>query len=266
MQKSVGLIIGLLVSGILSAQQYVLKPIEGFFPSVKIYKKTIMDMTTNYIYLGTDFVNGFKNTTRNTIDLTGEIYNQIQTAVHEGTQKTNVVVYLDSGRDQVTPLEGELNFTLKLGEKGIIKSVEGSPEIIEALKSNPVSGMQEGLPYGIFLNTQTTRAVGDSWVDSSYYQYGIINYTFDSAVANIGYFSVNQEMDYTTKTNFSGVESEQTVVGTTSGNIQVDLSNNLITKLFYQMELTGNLLMSEYRIPLTMRGSISDKASLKPIN
>ncbi len=73
-------------------------------------------------------------------------------------------------------------------------------------------------------------------------------------------------MDYTTKTNFSGVESEQTVVGTTSGNIQVDLSNNLITKLFYQMELTGNLLMSEYRIPLTMRGSISDKASLKPIN
>ena len=266
MQKSVGLIIGLLVSGILSAQQYVLKPIEGFFPSVKIYKKTIMDMTTNYIYLGTDFVNGFKNTTRNTIDLTGEINNQIQTAVHEGTQKTNVVVYLDSGRDQVTPLEGELNFTLKLGEKGIIKSVEGSPEIIEALKSNPVSGMQEGLPYGIFLNTQNTRAVGDSWVDSSYYQYGIINYTFDSAVANIGYFSVNQEMNYTTKTNFSGVESEQTVIGTTSGNIQVDLSNNLITKLFYQMELTGNLLMSEYRIPLTMRGSISDKASLKPIN
>ncbi len=266
MQKFVGLVVAVAFSGILSAQQKILKPLEGFFPSVKIYKKTVMDMTTNYLYLGTDFVNGFKNTTRNTIDLTGEIENQIQTAVHEGTQKTNVVVYLDSGMDQITPLEGELNFTLKLGEKGIIKSVEGSPDIIEALKANPVSGMQEGLPYGVFINTDIARNIGDSWIDSSYNQYGIINYTFDSVVANIGYFTVNQEMDYTTKTNFSGVESEQTVVGTSNGNIQVDLNNNLITKLFYQMELTGNLLMSEFRIPLTMRGSISDNASLKPIN
>lgn len=266
MQKFVGFVVAITLSGILSAQQYVLKPIEGFFPSVKIYKKTVMDMTTNYLYLGTDFVNGFKNTTRNTIDLTKEIENQIQTAIHEGTQKTNVVVYLDSGIDQITPLEGELNFTLKLGEKGIIKSVEGTPEIIEALKANPVSGMQEGLPYGVFLNTNTIREIGDSWIDSSYKQYGIIHYTFDSVIANIGYFTVNQEMDYTTKTNFSGIESEQTVVGTTNGNIQVDLNNNLITKLFYQMELTGNLLMSEFRIPLTMRGSISDNASLKPIN
>jgi len=154
-------------------------------------------------------------------------------------------------------------FSIYTNKKGIIDSVNASPEMIQQLKQTITGRMEKGMPNPHFLNIKTSKKIGESWIDSTFYNdesnYYFVNYKFEKQEENLNVLSFTGEIKMLLNYEQNQVAFQSNVVGNISGIVHVEPKTNYIIKTEGKMKLEGRIIASTQEFPTVINGTFTDQ-------
>ena len=153
--------------------------------------------------------------------------------------------------------------TIHIQQNGIIDSVIATEEMANQLKQTISGRIEKGKPNPHFLHVKSTKKLGDSWIDSSYFNddknYYIIHYKFDKQIDNSFVLTYTGEIKMLSNMEQNNVPFQTDVIGTANGTIYVEPITNYILKSEGTMNLEGRMIVNANEFPVVIKGSFTDQ-------
>lgn len=253
------IIIGL-SANFLSGQ--IIEPTVNFY-TAKTNRRISEQVTNNSVFIsGTDMLS--------TTSISTEYEQKIEKPEnsHQKISINNIKFdgYAEIGgnKQPITEVPGNMkNFSIFTNNKGIIDSVNASPEMIQQLKQTITGRMEKGMPNPHFFSVKTSKKMGESWIDSTFYNdennFYFVNYKFEKQEENLNVLTFTGEIKMLLNYEQKQVAFQSNVIGNISGIVHVEPNTNYIIKTEGKMKLEGRIIANTQEFPTVINGTFIDK-------
>ncbi len=239
----------------------IIEPIQTFSTARTAYRKSTQSTTNTMLFQGKDM------TTNSNFSV--EYEQVIKKAdkfqiIQINNKKYEGFVDVMGNKQEIKDKPDNLKpITIHIQQNGIIDSVIATEEMANQLKQTISGRIEKGKPNPHFLNVKSTKKIGDSWIDSSYYNddknYHIIHYKFDKQIDNSMVLTYTGEIKMLTNYEQNNVPFQTDVIGITNGTIYVEPTTNYILKSEGTMNLEGRMIVNANEFPVVIKGSFTDQ-------
>ena len=259
MKRSFLFILIFQICHLVSAQ--TIEPIKDLFPSKINYRKS-SQLTTNSVFIqGNDMVTTNSFSTEYEQKIERDKNRQIITITNK---KVEGYIDIMGNKQPIKDIpNGYEPIKIYTNKKGIIDSVIASVDMVNKLKQSISGRLEIGKPNPHILSVNSSKKIGDSWVDSSYYtddkNYYIIYYKFEKQENNLNILSYTSDLRMVTNFVQNQMTFQTDVVGKSNGTIQVEPNSNYIVKSEGSMKLEGRIIANTQEYPTITTGTFSDE-------
>lgn len=236
-----------------------LNPHNEFYPIQKINRKLSQNAKNKMLMQGQEM------TMVTNMDMYSSI--NIQTPVSD-SQKITITFNKIEGEIEIMGKKQNIpNDTKKFkpiiltaNNKGIINSIIASPELLKQMEQSYSGSFLLNKPFRQFLNINSSKFVGDSWLDSTIDEKNsmITRYTYDKNENGNAVLSYTTNMAVQNDMNQNGITIHNDLIGKMNGFITVDTKTNYIISILGNINLEGRLEMNTQEIPVIVNSTFSD--------
>lgn len=238
-----------------------IEPIQTFSPARTAYRKSTQTTTNSMLFQGKDMttISNFSVEYEQLIKKANKFQIiQINNKKYEG------FVEIMGNKQEIKDKPDNLKpITIHIQQNGIIDSVIATEEMANQLKQTISGRIEKGKPNPHFLYVKSSKKLGDSWIDSSYFNddknYYIIHYKFDKQIDNSLVVTYTSDIKMLLNMEQNKVPFQTDVIGTANGTIYVEPTTNYILKSEGTMNLEGRMILNTDEFPVVIKGSFTDQ-------
>lgn len=238
-----------------------IEPIQTFSPARTAYRKSTQSTTNTMLFQGKDMIT--------TSNFSVEYEQVIKKAdkfqiIQINNKKYEGFVDVMGNKQEIKDKPDYLKpITIHVQQNGIIDSVIATEEMANQLKQTISGRIEKGKPNPHFLNVKSTKKIGDSWIDSSYFNddknYYIIHYKFDKQIDNSLVLTYTSEIKMLLNMEQNKMPIQTDVIGNANGTIHLEPKTNYILKSEGTMNLEGRMIVNANEFPVVIKGSFTDQ-------
>ncbi len=243
-----------------SLAQTTIEPLKNYCSQIQHKRKSTENSTQSIFLSGQDI------TSKSTIDF--------EYSLRVTKPANEQFIYLNCNRIHGTieeagvkkeiPFDSKnlIQMILGVNQNGVIDSIKSDLMIINQMKTAYKQRIQKGKQNPYFLNVQSTRNIGDEWLDSSLFDnesnYIITKYKFVKAENNQFVLSFQSDIKILSEFYSQDILIIDSKVGNCTGTIYVEPTTNYILKTEGSVQLEGNRNVNTREIPTSIKSTFID--------
>jgi hypothetical protein len=236
-----------------------LSPKKGFYPIQNIQRKMAQLAKNKMLMQGQDMSMVTNMNMYSTVNIQGPVSDSQKITITFNKIDGDIEVM---GKKQIIP-DASKTFkpiVLTTNNQGVINSIIGSPELLKQMEQSYSGSFQLNKTFTQFLNIQSIKNIGDSWLDSNIDASNsmITQYTYDRNENGNAILSFNTSVIIKSVMNQNGIIIHNDLLGKMNGSMTVDTKSNYIISSIGNINLEGRMEMNTQEIPVNINSTFND--------